>query len=151
MSELLFYDELNIVESAKAFLKNARSYRIERIKDKDGNMNDPLAQLKVSKPVIEELFGGLVIEMKRFKYQITMKVWLSKQKENVNREFTTVYFNSTTEFIDLLLISDENNSNYVYIKDFNRFMFNKTKHKNKKHFCRYCLCFSKEKVLIENQ
>ena len=30
-------------------------------------------------------------------------------------------------------------------------MFNKTKHKNKKHFRRYCLkCFSSEKVLQEH-
>ena len=37
----------------------------------------------------------------------------------------------------------------VYIKDFNRFMFNKTKCKNKKHFCRYCLQrFSSEKILM---
>ena len=32
----------------------------------------------------------------------------------------------------LLLISDENKSYYVYVKDFNRFMFNKTRCKNKK-------------------
>ena len=29
-------------------------------------------------------------------------------------------------------------------------MFNKTKHKNKKRFCRYCLqCFSSERILVE--
>ena len=51
----------------------------------------------------------------------------------------------------LLMISDENKSHYVYIKDFNRSMCNKTKCK-KKHFCRYCLqCFSNEKVLIEHK
>ena len=50
--------------------------------------------------------------------------------------------------MDLLLITDENKSYYAYIKGFNRFMCNKTKSKNKKHFCRYCLqCFSSEKVL----
>ena len=52
--------------------------------------------------------------------------------------------------MDLLLITDENKSHYVYIKDFNRFMCNKTKNKNRKHFCKCCLqCFSSEKVLIE--
>ena len=50
--------------------------------------------------------------------------------------------------IDLLLIIDENKSHYVYIKDFDRFMFNKTKNKNKKYFCKSCLeCFSSKKVL----
>ena len=52
----------------------------------------------------------------------------------------------------LLSITDENKSYYVYIKDFNRFMCNKTKNKNKKHFCRYWLQrFSSEKVLQEHK
>ena len=52
--------------------------------------------------------------------------------------------------MDLLLISDENKSHYV--KNFNIFMCNKTKCKNKKHFCRYCLqCFSSKKVLTEHK
>ena len=55
--------------------------------------------------------------------------------------------------IDLLLINNENKPQYVYIKDFNRFVFNKTKHKNeKKYFCRYCLqYFRSEKVLQEHK
>ena len=36
--------------------------------------------------------------------------------------------------MDLLLIVDENKSHYVYIKDFNRFMSNNTKNKNKNVF-----------------
>ena len=52
--------------------------------------------------------------------------------------------------MDLLLITRENKSPYVYIKDCNRFICNKTKNKNKKYFCKCCLqCFSSEKVLIE--
>ena len=34
------------------------------------------------------------------------------------------------------MIANENNSLYVYIKDFNRFMCNKTKFKIKNHFCK---------------
>ena len=53
--------------------------------------------------------------------------------------------------MNLLLISNENKSHYVYIKDFKRFMCNKTKNKNKKDFCQCCLqCFSSETVLIEH-
>ena len=33
--------------------------------------------------------------------------------------------------MDLLLITDKKTSSYVYIKDFNRFMFNKIKGKSK--------------------
>ena len=54
--------------------------------------------------------------------------------------------------MDLLLILDGNKSHYVYIKDFNRFLCNKTNNKNKKYFCRCCLqCFSSEKLLIEHK
>ena len=54
--------------------------------------------------------------------------------------------------MDLLLIAYKNKSHYVYIKDFNRFMCNKTKNKNKKDFFKYCLqCFSSERVLIEHK
>ena len=41
--------------------------------------------------------------------------------------------------MDLLLVNDKKKSHYVYIKDFDRYMFNKTKCKNKKHFYKYCL------------
>ena len=52
----------------------------------------------------------------------------------------------------MLLISNENKSHYVYIKDFNRFMCNKTKNENKKYFCKCCLqWFSSEEVLIEHK
>ena len=52
----------------------------------------------------------------------------------------------------LLLTTDENKSYYIYIKDFNRFMCNKTRNKNKKHFCKYCLQFSSgERVLVEHK
>ena len=41
-------------------------------------------------------------------------------------------------YMDLLLITDENKSHYAYIKDFNRFMCNKTKNKTEKYFCKCC-------------
>ena len=54
--------------------------------------------------------------------------------------------------MDLLLISDECKSHYVYIKDFDRFMFNKTKNKTRKYFGKCCLqCFSSEEILIDHR
>ena len=54
--------------------------------------------------------------------------------------------------MDLLLISDENKSHYVHIKDFDRVMCHKTTVKNKKYFCKCCLqCFSNGKVLTEHK
>ena len=54
--------------------------------------------------------------------------------------------------IDLLLLIDDGKSHYMYIKDFDRFMFHKTRNKNKKWFCRSCLwCFSRESVLRKHK
>ena len=54
--------------------------------------------------------------------------------------------------MDLLLVTNENKSHYVYIKDFKRFTFQKTKNKNKKYFCKSCLqCFSSKNVLTEHK
>ena len=52
------------------------------------------------------------------------------------------------DHMELLLITKDENKHYVLVKDFNKFMFNQSKHKNKKHFCMHCLqCFSSERVL----
>ena len=52
--------------------------------------------------------------------------------------------------MDLLLVTDGDKSRYVYIKDFDRFIFNKTKNKNKKNFCKSCLlCFSSKNMLAK--
>ena len=99
LSELSFYDESNIAKTAKAFKRYASSYSTEIMKDKDGNINDPFAQLEASKPVIKYLLRDLLNEMKGFKYQITVKVLVSKQKENGDTEFTTVYFNSAAKAV----------------------------------------------------
>ena len=54
--------------------------------------------------------------------------------------------------MDLLLLISNHKSHQVYIKDFNRFMFHKTKYKNKKWFCKSCLqCFSSENMLIKHK
>ena len=69
-----------------------------------------------------------------------------------NKAVFLVYLSNQSDCIDLLLISNNFTSHYVYIKDFNRFMFNKTKHKGKKYFCKSCLqCFSGNKVLVEHK
>ena len=54
--------------------------------------------------------------------------------------------------MDLLPISNRFVSHYVYIIDFNRLLFNKTKHKGKNTFVNVFLqCFSSESVLIEHK
>ena len=53
--------------------------------------------------------------------------------------------------MNLLLITEDEKKHYVLIKDFNAFMYNQTKHKNKKNFCMHCLqCFSSERILANH-
>ena len=56
--------------------------------------------------------------------------------------------------VDLLFLIGDGKSHYVYIKDFDRFMFHTEKIKNKKNnwFCRSCLqCFGSESLLIKHK
>ena len=56
------------------------------------------------------------------------------------------------DLMDFLLLIDDDKSHYAYIKDFNRFIFHRTKNKNKKWFCKSCLqCYSSESVLIKHK
>ena len=94
LKELLFYDELSIVKNKTAFSGYARSYKIE-IVDK----RDVVAQLKASEIVIKEFFKDLLIELKGFKYQITLAVLLSKVKNSGEIEYSPVYFNYLTKTV----------------------------------------------------
>ena len=52
--------------------------------------------------------------------------------------------------MNLLLITKDEKRHYVLIKDFDKFMYNQSKHKERKHFCMYCLqCFSSESILAK--
>ena len=54
--------------------------------------------------------------------------------------------------MDLFIIWDKIKSHCACIKDFNKFMFRKTKNKNKKYFGKYCLqSFSSGRVFIEHK
>ena len=53
---------------------------------------------------------------------------------------------------NLLLITEKDKFHYVFIKDFNRLMFSRTKHKDKKHHCMSCLqSFTKEEILNQHK
>ena len=50
--------------------------------------------------------------------------------------------------MNLLLITEDKKKHYIPIKDFDKFMYNQSRHKERKHFCMYCLqCFSSESIL----
>ena len=94
LKELPFYDELSIVKNKTAFSGYAQSYKIE-IVDK----RYVIVQLKASKISVVELFKDLLIELKGFKYQITLAVLLSKVKNSGDVENSPVYFNSLTKTV----------------------------------------------------
>ena len=63
-----------------------------------------------------------------------------------------IYQIKNFRIMDLLMKTESNKSHYVFIKDFNRFMCNKTKNRNKKDFCKYCLqCFGSKRFLIKHK
>ena len=64
---------------------------------------------------------------------------------------------SYDDHLELLYLEGKNElgeetTHYVYIKDFNRLMYNFTKHKGKKHFCMRCLqCFYSNESLAKHR
>ena len=110
LHELPFYDELGIVKKSKAFEGYARSYRDEII-----DSRDPLVQLEVGKSSIKDLFKDLLNEMKSFKYQITVTLFLCKHKIDRNIEYSPVYFNSATKTVI--------NSEYYFDKSFQEILY----------------------------
>ena len=67
LSELLFYEELNVIKTNHAFRGYVMSYKIELVDKKD-----PIKQLQASKSSIKDLFNDLSNEAKGFKYQIIL-------------------------------------------------------------------------------
>ena len=59
---------------------------------------------------------------------------------------------SYNKMLNLLLITEKGKSHYVFIKDFNRLMFSRTKHKGKKYYCMSCLqSFTTEEILSNHK
>ena len=87
LSELPFYEELNVIKANHAFRGYAMSYKIEIIEEKD-----PIKQLEASKSSIKELFCNLLNEAKGLKYQIALS-YVNKYKPNGEIEFRLVCFN----------------------------------------------------------
>ena len=116
----------------------------ERIKKTDKKIAEKLSYDGIEFPVQEKDFNKIEVKsnicINVFGYEngLVFQIYLSDQKF----EYST----------DLLLLIDYDKSYYVYIKDFDRFMFHKTKSKNKKWSCKSCLqCFSSENVLTKHK
>ena len=114
---------------------------------------DPQRIKKIDKEYINQLdYSGI-------EFPVTVKQYNKIEKQNEininvfgyeNKQPYPIYISKEKyeKHLELLLITEDDNKHYVLIKDFNRFMFNQTKHEHRKHFCMYCLqCFSSEEVL----
>ena len=77
LSELPFYEDINVIKTSHAFRSYVISYKVRLIEKKD-----PIKQLEASKSSIKDFFSVLLNETKGFKCQITLKVMLKKYKSN---------------------------------------------------------------------
>ena len=116
----------------------------ERIKKTDKKIAEKLDYDGIEFPVQEKDFSkievknNICINVFGYENELVFPIYVSDQKFE--------------DSMDLLLLTDDDKSHYVYIKNFDRFMFHKTKNKNKKRFCRSCLqCFSSKNVLAEHK
>ena len=76
LSELPFYEELNVIKTDHAFRGYAMSYKAEIVEKKD-----PLIQIEASKTSINDLFKNFLDKTQGFKYQITLKVVLKNTSQ----------------------------------------------------------------------
>ena len=111
-----------------------------RIAKKDKEIAKSLNHSGLDFPVSKKDYGKIEVLNK-----ININVFCYENKVAYPVYLSDHCFN---DCLDLLLISNGVTNHYVYIKDFNRLLFNKTKNKNKKYFRKsYLQCFSSEGVL----
>ena len=84
--------------------------------------------------VIEDM-NEICINAFSFEDKIVCPVYVSKKKYD--------------DCMNLLMIHEDNKLHYVYVKDFNRLMFNASKHKDKKWFCMRCLQHFSGEIVLE--
>ena len=119
--------------------------------------NHPERIKKVDKQYIENL------DYSEIEFPVATKHYNKIEKQNnininvfgyENKQPYPIYVSKerNEDCSNLLLITENENKHYVLIKDFNKFMYNQTKHKERKHFCMHCLqCFSSERVLTNHK
>ena len=137
--------------------KDNECFRWCHIRHLNPQEKDPQRIKKMDKAYIDKLnyteieFPVTVKQINKIEKQNNISINLFGYEE---KQKFPIYI-SKEKFIDhmeLLLLTEGENNHYVLIKDFNKFMFNQTKHEHRKYFCMYCLqCFSREDVLTEHK
>ena len=134
----------NVFDGVMLDILNPQINIQKELKKTDKKIDEELDYDQIGFPVAEK--GFYKIEVKN---NICINVFGYE-----NRSVFPIYISNKKfkDSMDLLLLIDNDKLHYVYINDFNRFMFHKTKNKNKKWFCKSCLqCFSSENVLIKHK
>ena len=115
----------------------------QRIKKEDKNMINELNYDGIDFPVSQKHYNkvekqnSIRINVFGFENGQPFPIHISKEKFE--------------DQMNLLLITKDEKKHYVLIKDFNAFMYNQSKHKERKHFCMYSLqCFSSERLLANH-
>ena len=110
---------------------NPQAKNPQRIKKSDRKMIDQLDYSGIQFPV-------QIKDIPRIEKQnkIRINVFGYKDKTTFPVSISKEQFEDT---LNLLLLVDGEKQHYALIEDFNRFMYQKTKHKARKHFCENCL------------
>ena len=120
---------------------NPVSDNASRIKRVDKKVASTLDYGRVEFPVkvkdvgVIEDTNEICINVFSYEDKIVCQVYVSKKKYD--------------DCMNLLMIYEDNKSHYVYVKDFNRLMFNVSKHGNKKWFCMRCLQHFSSEIILE--
>ena len=136
--------------------KDAKCFRWGHIRHLNPQEKDPQRIKKEDKKVINELnYEGI-------EFPVSQKHYYKAEKQNSirinvfgfeNGQPFPIHISKETfeDQMNLLLITKDEKKHYVLIKDFNTFMYNQSKHKERKHFCMYCpQCFSSERILAHH-
>ena len=126
------YAILSILYPAKNNLNKTSSYKrfVDRLNFDGIDFPTPINQLgKLEKQ------NNLAINVYGCENNAIVVYRVSKQPASIKR-------------INLVLIYKREKSHYVWIKDFNRLLFDQTKSGHRQHFCEKCLChYSREDLL----
>ena len=151
---------IELQNSAKGLInvknKDDECFRWCHIRHLNPQKKDPQRIKKEDKRLIE------VLNYEGIDFPVSQKHYIKVEKQNSIRinvfgykkgQPFPIHISKETfkDQMNLLLITKDEKKHYVLIKDFSAFMYNQSKHKEKKHFCIYCLqCFSSERVLIKH-
>ena len=104
----------------------------QRIKKDDKKYVDKLNYNGITFPVSQK-------QCRKIEKQNSIKINVFGYEEG--QPYPIHIFKETFEDqMNLLLITEEEKKHYVLIRDFNRFMYNQSKHQHREHFCLYISC-----------